>query len=376
MLANLHPDMVLVRSRIAICPDSQAVGETRPRSSMIFSERNQDDIRSQPQSTSSENTAGPVPPPPPEPSHDQGIMPGAHSPSEDLGALPESHSIDIFTLAPVAALKLLCGLMETLVRITGDVPPTPPISHPNTPNLRVIEAEKESIARHARDGTRSRPRTPQKIEGSEDVDAVPAKAKTPIGSPESGPGEPLHIIGANMEPLNLQQGAIARKFYSKKPPPITLEEYLLRLHRYCPMSTAVYLATGLYIHRLAVTEQIIPVTARNVHRLLLSGLRVAMKALEDLSYPHKRFARVGGVTETELGRLEVSFCFVTNFELKVDKEMLLKHAMTIKQGSNLWELPVGFQPRLPPLRNKSKASVIESGSIPMRDLENKAPAAV
>ena len=325
---------------------------------MHSSEHDEVDARSQPQAITAEDTAAPALPPPPEPSLDRGITPVTHSPPEDLGIIPASHNIDIFTLTPVAALKLLCGLMETLVRITGDVPPTPPISQPNTPNLRVMQAEKENVTRHARDGSRSRPRTPQNIEGSEDVDAVPAKAKTPIGSPESGPGEPLHIVGANMEPVNIQHGAIARKFYSKKPPPITLEEYLLRLHRYCPMSTAVYLATGLYIHRLAVIEQIIPVTARNVHRLLLGGLRVAMKALEDLSYPHGRFAKVGGVTETELGRLEVSFCFVTNFELKVDKEMLSKHAMIVRQGSNIWELPVGFQPKLPPLRDKSKVSVM------------------
>lgn len=76
------------------------------------------------------------------------------------------------------------------------------------------------------------------------------------------------------------------------------------------MSTAVYLATSLYIHRLAAEERIIPVTARNVHRLVLAGLRIGMKALEDQSYPHRRFAKVGGVSESELGRLEVSFCFV------------------------------------------------------------------
>lgn len=340
---------------------------------MLSPEHVQDGGYAQSRSSRSRGASIPAVPPPPEPSGDPGINPSISSPPEDLGTLPESHNIDIFTLTPVAALKLLCGTMETLVKITGDIPPTPPVSHPNTPNLRVMQAEKESVAHHAKDGTRSRPRTPQKIEGSEDVDAVPAKAKTPIGSPESGPGEPLHIIGSNMEPLNIQHGAIARKFYSKKPPPIALEEYLLRLHRYCPMSTAVYLATSFYIHRLAVIEKIIPVTARNVHRLLLAGLRVAMKALEDLSYPHRRFAKVGGVTESELARLEVSFCFVTNFELKVDKEMLLKHAMTIRQGSSLVELPVEFQPKLPFLKDKSKTSI--SGDLPMRNVNQKAPVA-
>lgn len=30
--------------------------------------------------------------------------------------------------------------------------------------------------------------------------------------------------------------------------------------------------------------------------------------MEDLSYPHKRFAKVGGLSEYELSRLEVSKC--------------------------------------------------------------------
>ena len=83
------------------------------------------------------------------------------------------------------------------------------------------------------------------------------------------------------------------------------------------MSTAVYLATNLYLHRLAVIERVVPVTARNVHRLVLAGLRVAMKVFEDLSWPHRRFAKVGGVGERELGRLEVGFCFLMGWRLGV-----------------------------------------------------------
>ena len=251
---------------------------------------------------------------------------------------------------------MLCGTIEALVRITGDIPPTPPISQPTTPNLQVMQSEKENVARHKADWGMRHPRLHRDSDGVEVVDGVPLK-KTPIGTPEAADSEPLHIIGSNMEPLNIQHGAITRKFYSKKPPPIPLDEYLLRVHRYCPMSTAVYLATSLYIHRLAVIERIIPVTGRNAHRLLLAGLRVAMKALEDLSYPHRRFAKVGGVSESELGRLEISFCFLTNFELKVDKEMLLRQATAMRDGKSLYGLPAGFQPKLPPLSEKRKTPI-------------------
>lgn len=133
------------------------------------------------------------------------------------------------------------------------------------------------------------------------------------------------------------------------------------------MSTATYLATSLYIHRLAVVEKILPVTTRNAHRLLLAGLRVAMKALEDLSYPHARVAKVGGVSEAELGRLEVSFCFVMNFDLKVDQEMLHQHAMSTRDGlpfRGFHSLSQSFQPKLPPPKNKSQITQI----LPLREV--------
>ena len=288
-------------------------------------------------------------PRPPSPSADRGIVPALQPSSVDSATFPNADDIDIFTLSPVSALKMLCTTVETLVRLTGDIPPTPPISQSNSPNLGLIHVEKENVACNTEEYRRQQDWS---AESTRDVDGVPAKAKTPIGSPEAGPSEPLHVIGSKMEPLNIQHGALTRKFYSKKSPLISLEEYLMRLHQYCPMSTAVYLATSLYIFKLAVVEKIIPVTSRNVHRLVLAGLRVAMKALEDLSYPHRRFAKVGGVSETELGRLEVSFCFVTNFELRVDREGLLEHAKCISNRELVCRPQVDFRPQLHTLEEK------------------------
>lgn len=286
--------------------------------------------------------------------------------------VPDANQLDIFTLAPVAALKMLCDTVETLVQMTGDIPPTTPISGQGPPDPHMVQATINNAAKHATESCRddlpvSHPHEahqPDAVDSntspSEHHSDVPPRAKTPIGSPEAHPTEPLQVVGANMEPLDVQQSAITRKFYSKKPPPISLEEYLFRLHKYCPMSTAVYLATSLYIHRLAVVEKIIPVTAKNVHRLLLAGLRVAMKALEDLSYPHTRFAKVGGVTEPELGRLEVSFCFVTNFNMRVTGEMLLKHAKSVRDGQGYFEMSNSSQPILPPMQSTRQLPLRQS----------------
>ena len=281
------------------------------------------------------------PPPPlpaaPRPSADIGMsVDVADRPSDDGSSSFEDAEIDIFEVKPITALKMLCSFIEYLVSVTGDVPPMPPVSPPSTPILtrNIPEPDEKTGSTNQTDH-----------DDEAEIKDVPARSKTPIGSPEAHPTEPLHIIGLNAEPLHLQHGAVTRKFYSKKPPPIPLDEYLVRLHRYCPMSTAVYLATALYVHRLAVVERIIHVTARNVHRLLLAGLRVSMKALEDLSYPHQRFAKVGGVSESELGKLEISFCFLTNFEFRVNQEMLHDQAVAMR-AAKICRLPTSYHPVL------------------------------
>ena len=289
-----------------------------------------------------ENEAGGSPPPSipaaPRPSADTGMsIRPPDRPCNNCCLSFQDAEIDIFEVKPIVALKMLCSFIEHLVSITGDIPPAPPVSLFSTPILTRTAAKSD-------ENINSADHTDHDDEA--EIRDVPARSKTPIGSPEAHPTEPLHIIGLNAEPLHLQNGAVSRKFYSKKPPPIPLEEYLIRLHRYCPMSTAVYLATALYVHRLAIVERIIHVTARNVHRLLLAGLRVSMKALEDLSYPHRRFAKVGGVSESELGKLEISFCFLTNFELRVSQEMLHDQAVAMR-ASKLQSLPRSYHPVLP-----------------------------
>ena len=267
----------------------------------------------------------PIPPVPrpPNPSADAGIAPAVGLQSPEPLSFHESDVLDVFKLKSLVALKMLCKSIEALMRHSSDTPPILPITQTSIPSLGFMHARKENFILH-----NGEVGVQKESSGREDEHG---KDKIPIDSPEAHPNEPLHIIGACVESLSLQYNDIARKFYSKKPPPIGLEEYLSRLHKFCPMSTAVYLATSVYIYRLAMVETTMPITSRNVHRLVLAGLRVAMKALEDQSYPHQRFAKVGGVSEPELTRLEISFCFVTNFELKVDAEMLLEHVKRISK---------------------------------------------
>ncbi|KUI64854.1 PHO85 cyclin-7 [Cytospora mali] len=349
-------------------------------------------------------------PPRPNPSADPKLFIEPQNPNLELIASPQLNAQpdNIFEVPPLAALKLLSAGIEALVRITGDIPPTPPPTTPHMPNMRGMQAEKDGIRRNYSERSLARmrekalesqtkdagntpgPPTPilpddqgaigpacsqqspeapvsavPKLLTSQAIDGVHLKATaspdpSSFASPPPPPTmtpEPFVIIGANSQPLNMQHNAITRKFYSKKPPPIGISDYLLRIHRFCPMSTAVYLATSLYIHRLAVDERAVAVTRRNAHRLLLAGLRVAMKVLEDLSYPHAKLAKVGGVSDMELARLEISFCFLCGFELVVSARLLQEHWTTMKNGPDLSGIGSGMGGGSMPLPGLSLANL-------------------
>ncbi|KAI9655440.1 MAG: hypothetical protein M1831_004855 [Alyxoria varia] len=261
---------------------------------------------------------------------------------------------DINFLSATATMTILYQAVQALVDITGDVPATPPITSAK-PSFANIQDALIPSSRHLHAGFRTsgeyfRPKTPPSpVPSSHDLQEV-LRSGEKIGSPdedayedgtEPRPSIASTTVGASTTISSSSHGAppalpnqkppqptdqtlhISRKFFSKTAPPIPLPAYLQRLQTYCPMSPGVYLSAGCYIHRVSVLDKLVPVTPRTAHRLLLGTLRVAMKALEDLSYPHARFAGVGGVSGPELAKLEVAVCFLLGFELRVDMAGLM-----------------------------------------------------
>lgn len=261
----------------------------------------------------------------PIPSLDPGVIPRMTSLSLDADGLPGvGADFDVATMDSLVALEMLSRGVQALTDITGNVAPTPPVSRPSSPSSLPLPRASRP------------PRSPSNPATPVPADDLrgPYFKTVPIGSPEAHFSESNpQTVEAAM--IRAQHDAIARKFFSKRPPPIAIHDYLLRMHRYCPMSTAVYLAAGAYIHKLALEDKVVPVTLRTVHRLLLGSLRVAMKALEDLSYPHQRFAGVGGVSERELAKLEVSVCYLLNFDLRVSNGLLYDKTKALQDLARL-----------------------------------------
>jgi hypothetical protein len=250
-----------------------------------------------------------APPPPPSPTDaESASITPLYSENSDEPLNLEKEQWDITKISALAAMRMLTRALETLAEATGDVPPTPPVSRPTTPSR---EEERRLDLRRI------------------------SSPEVCIGSPEAHPQEPITtMIGNDAPDISVQDAAIARRFFSKTVPAFSLQEYLVRLHRFCAHSPGVYLAAANFCYRLCVAELKVPATSRTIHRLALASIRVAAKAVEDHKWKQDKMSKVGGVSKMQLMHLEVALCYLLDFDLWVNDKMLASGMYLLQQAAN------------------------------------------
>ncbi|XP_072957073.1 cyclin-U2-1 [Typha angustifolia] len=110
-----------------------------------------------------------------------------------------------------------------------------------------------------------------------------------------------------------------RAFDSCRVLDMTIQSFLERIFRYAQVSPPVYVVAYVYIDRLCRYSDAagLRVTSTNVHRLLATSIMVASKFLEDMNYRNSYYAKVGGLSTSEMNSLEVNFLFLIGFKLNV-----------------------------------------------------------
>lgn len=251
------------------------------------------------------------PPSAPNPAGDAGVLPefGALSLQDAPSPPADEDELNVMEMERETAMKIVQRAVLALANAAGDIPATPPLSRPQTPSSK----ENFPMSGYGHRRTASRPATPipAEKEKTHKVELDPAEASH--DEPTITHGD----IGAGAQPESVQRANMARKFFSKSVPKVSIEDYVNRIQQFCPLSTGVWLAAGSYILRLCVIEKSVPLTHRTMHRLVLASLVVAMKALEDHRWPQRRFAGVGGVDELALSRLELCVEFLLGFDLQI-----------------------------------------------------------
>lgn len=81
-------------------------------------------------------------------------------------------------------------------------------------------------------------------------------------------------------------------FHGLRAPPISIEGYLVRIAKYAKCSPACFVTSLVHMLRLAGRDASYAPTRLNVHRLLLTGVLVSAKFLDDRYFNNAYYAKV------------------------------------------------------------------------------------
>lgn len=106
-------------------------------------------------------------------------------------------------------------------------------------------------------------------------------------------------------------------FHGLTRPNISIQSYLERIFKYANCSPCCFVVAYVYLDRFTQCQPSLPINSFNIHRLLITSVMIAAKFMDDMYYNNAYYAKVGGISITEMNFLEVDFLFGLGFHLNV-----------------------------------------------------------
>ncbi|PSS14429.1 Cyclin-U1-1 like [Actinidia chinensis var. chinensis] len=126
-------------------------------------------------------------------------------------------------------------------------------------------------------------------------------------------------------------GTSLNTFHGVRAPSIRIGKYLERIYKYTDCSPSCFVVGYVYIDRLVHKHPNSLVVSLNVHRLLVTSIMVASKMLDDVHFNNAFYARVGGVSNSELNRLELELLFLLDFGVTVSSRVFESYCMHLEK---------------------------------------------
>ncbi|KAH8704205.1 cyclin-domain-containing protein [Talaromyces proteolyticus] len=147
--------------------------------------------------------------------------------------------------------------------------------------------------------------------------------------------------------IPLQGGKLTR-FHSRTPPRISVGDYLQRITTHATLSPPILLSMVFYIDRLCALYPAFTISSLTVHRFLIVSATVASKGLSDSFWTNKTYARVGGISVSELAMLELDFLWRLKWQIVPQPEDLVIYYENLVKRSDLYALQPETEPSQPP----------------------------
>uniref|UniRef100_A0A7S2J040 Cyclin n=1 Tax=Zooxanthella nutricula TaxID=1333877 RepID=A0A7S2J040_9DINO len=109
------------------------------------------------------------------------------------------------------------------------------------------------------------------------------------------------------------------RFCDQVEPDIGIRDFLALIRKRLRCSKECFILALIFIDRVVEASDIV-ISNLTVHRLLLTGVLIASKVIDDKGEDNASYAAVGGLTTRELNRLEASFLDQLQWRLHVRQQ--------------------------------------------------------
>jgi ATP-dependent 26S proteasome regulatory subunit len=125
------------------------------------------------------------------------------------------------------------------------------------------------------------------------------------------------IVQSNAENKTKKTHSVFDSSLSDK---ITLEDYLMRIRKHSDLELNTLVCSFILIDKLINTHRII-LSTKNVHKILLSGILISIKFMEDVIYKQNDYAKIGGVSLSSLSAIETAFLKIIDYKIVISHDV-------------------------------------------------------
>jgi len=115
-----------------------------------------------------------------------------------------------------------------------------------------------------------------------------------------------------------------KPFMTESIPSLSIKDYLTRLSQFTKMNESTIILILIYIDRIGKINKVI-LTYKNIYKLILASMVIAIKFNEDNFYSSEVYAKLGGLSVSELNYLEFQFLILIKFSLFIENDLFDKY---------------------------------------------------
>ncbi|KAJ3518122.1 hypothetical protein NLJ89_g39 [Agrocybe chaxingu] len=143
------------------------------------------------------------------------------------------------------------------------------------------------------------------------------------------PLSPYVVYQQFAAPSNSPASESLTRFHSRSAPSISVLDYLKRIVRFTNVEKSCLLVTLYNIDQICARTPLFTLSSLTCHRFIITSITVSSKGLCDAFCPNNLYAKVGGISVTELNVLEREFLSMIDWRLMCTRETLQEYYVNL-----------------------------------------------